>query len=146
MPILLIEDDPLWENAIVEELEEAGYQVEVADTFEKARAMLNLGGEQTECKQSEFDLLIVDIRLPADHEGLKILEELQTRQSEAGISVEEQPRVIISSVLNHVAVSDWEDRARSDMFLVKPYDLSALVKGVRSLLEPKTDGDSSNEN
>ena len=58
MSILLIEDDPLWEDAIVGELEEAGYQVEVADTFEKARAMLNLDSEQTVCKQSKFDLLI----------------------------------------------------------------------------------------
>lgn len=143
MSILLIEDDPLWEEAIVEELEEAGYQVEVADTFEKARATLNLDSEQTE--HPKYDLLIIDIRLPADHEGLKILEELQARQSKAGIPVEEQPRVIISSVLNHVAVSAWEDRARSDMFLVKPYDLSKLVKGVRSLLEPRTDKNSSDE-
>jgi len=143
MSILLIEDDPLWEDAIVRFLEAAGYEVEVADTFEKARAMLNLDSEQPE--QPKFDLLIVDIRLPADHEGLRILEELQTRQGEAGVPVEEQPRVIISSVLNHVAVSDWEDRARSDMFLVKPYNLSALVKGVRSLLEPRTDRSSSDE-
>jgi len=131
--ILLIEDDPLWEDAIVQTLEAEGYVVEVARTAADGREMLGLGGESS--GQCEYGLLIVDVRLPANHEGLQLVARLREVQDQNHVPLDEQPRVIVSTVLNHVAVSEWKDRSRWHVFLVKPYKLDELVESVASLLQ-----------
>jgi DNA-binding response OmpR family regulator len=133
--ILLVEDDPIWQGAIARRLRAAGYMVEVAQTADEAKARLGLegGGEPG----ARFDLLIVDIRLPSGNEGLELAEALRQRQEQAGIPLDEQPRLIMSTVLNHIAVDTWQDRARWDAFFVKPYEVSTLVERVRALLSPE---------
>ena len=138
--ILLIEDDPLWEDAIVKVLKNEGYEIEAASTVKEARIMLGLDSGQP--GQVRFDLLIVDIRVPADLEGLRIVAELRAQYDEVAIPVKQQPRLIMSTVLNHIAVSEWQDRARWDVFLVKPYELWRLVQSVRNLLKPDGGGSS----
>jgi DNA-binding response OmpR family regulator len=131
--ILLIEDDPLWVDAIVTILGKEGYKVEVASNVDEARELLGLAGSQP--PERKFDLLIVDIRLPRDNEGLQILAEVRKQQEEASIHWEEQPRVIMSTVLHHVSVEkEWKERVRWDAYLVKRYELYELVDSMRKLL------------
>ncbi len=133
--ILLVEDDPIWQAAIARRLRAAGYAVEVAQTAAEAKALLGLeGGEGPGAK---FDLLILDIRLPAGNEGLELAEAVRQRHEQAGVPPDEQPRLIMSTVLNHIAVDTWEDRTRWDAFFVKPYEVSKLVDRVRALLSPE---------
>ena len=128
--ILLIEDDPLWEDAIVRFAEDSGYKIEVARTADEARSKLGLTGK--EVAEANFDLLIVDIRIPSDHEGLQIIKELRHKQNRLAIAQERGPRVIMSSVLDKIAVAEWEAEVKWDRFLVKPYDLKELLKIIGS--------------
>jgi len=130
--ILLIEDDPVWEDSIVSSLEAAGYAMDVARTVADANEILGLGGESS--GQCKYDLLIIDVRLPADHEGLQLVARLRELQDQDHVPLDRQPRVIVSTVLNHVAVAEWTDKARWNVFLVKPYEIRALMEAVRECL------------
>jgi DNA-binding response OmpR family regulator len=132
--ILLIEDDPHWEEAIVEALRGEGYQIDVARTVKEAARKLGLGHGQS--AQPKYDLLIADVRMPSGNEGLELVGKLREGQDKAGVPHEAQPVLIVSTVLNHIACQEWENRARWAAFLVKPYKLPEMVAQVRALLKP----------
>lgn len=124
--ILLIEDDIAYHKVIGDELEDEGYNVEIAETKQEAREKL---------KESDFDLLIVDIRLPSGFEGLELAEDLRKQEKEDGKAPDESIHMIFSTVLNHEIVRERADKIDYDAFLVKPYNLSELVLTVKRILE-----------
>jgi DNA-binding response OmpR family regulator len=123
--ILLVEDDIAYQKAIGGELEDEGYNVETAETEQEAREKL---------KENDFDLLIVDIRLPSDFEGLELTEDLRKQEKEEGKAPGKSMHLIFSTVLNHEAVRERADKIVHDAFLVKPYHLSELVLTVKRIL------------
>lgn len=124
--ILLIEDDIAYQKVMGDELEDEGYNVEIAETKQEAQEKL---------KKNDFDLLIVDIRLPSGFEGLELAEDLRKQEKKDNKEPDKSMHLIFSTVLGHETVRERADKIGYDKFLVKPYDLSELVLTVRQILE-----------
>ena len=63
--ILLIDDEQIWRNHIKEVLEKTGYYVKTADSGDMAVELL---------KESDFDVIITDIRMESEFRGIEVLE------------------------------------------------------------------------
>lgn len=116
MNILLIEDEAALAETMSHYLQAEGYHCEwvpsLAQAVEKAWVY-------------EYDCLVVDINLP-DGNGLKVIEGLKKRRSNAGI--------IVVSARNAV-----EDRIKgleigADDYLTKPFDLSELNARIKAVI------------
>jgi DNA-binding response OmpR family regulator len=70
--ILVVEDDRLLRKAIVEELEEADFQVFAAENSTEAFRIVN---------ENKIDLIYLDIMLPGDMNGYGILKQLKLEES-----------------------------------------------------------------
>ena len=68
--ILIVEDDVVLNNLMADHLQAAGYRAHSAISWASAKAIL---------QKEEPDLILLDIRLP-DGDGMKLLEEVSTRQ------------------------------------------------------------------
>ena len=106
--ILLAEDEALVRELIIEDLNDAGFEVVAARDGEEALQILR--------EDSNFDVLFTDIRMPGSVDGWQLAE--HGRQLISGL------RVIYSTGLGEA------DRAigPTDRFLTKPYRLDALLK------------------
>ena len=120
-PLLVIEDDPDIAEAILAELNSAGYATEHASSYdaglEAARA-------------SPHGILLVDRGLDGQ-DGLKIIEILRGEGDRT-------PAILIS------AMSSVDDRivglkAGGDDYLVKPFDVRELVARIEALLRRRID-------
>lgn len=117
MKLLVVEDDPLFGEAIVGALEEAGYQTKLAASGAKALEM---------AVEESFDMVLQDIRLP-DADGLDILKEFLVIQ----------PRAKALVMTGHGTV----DRAVEAMklgacdFLSKPFPVEILLAKLSKALK-----------
>jgi len=116
MRILLVEDNPRLVELIAEGLTLAGYVVDVAATLSEAEAHICV---------SDYDLLILDIRLP-DGSGRDLLRSVRAQ----GRSVPVLVATAISDTPHRIATLD--DGA--DDYLAKPFDMNELVARVRAIL------------
>ncbi len=70
--ILIVEDDPRWQNALRRFLKSEGYSIAIASSYDEAVAKL-----ETEC----FDLVVLDVRLVdwdvTNEEGMQVLEKIK---------------------------------------------------------------------
>ena len=104
--ILLAEDEALVRELIIEDLNDAGFEVVAARDGEEALQILR--------EDSNFDVLFTDIRMPGSVDGWQLAE--HGRQLIPGL------RVIYSTGLGDRAIGP------TDRFLTKPYRLDALLK------------------
>ena len=110
--ILVVEDDPLVADAVIWELEDAGYRVLTAASGEAALAIV---------RERRVDLLFTDIRLLDGMDGWRLAEEARKLRPDlpviytTGYTVE-QPRLVPGS-----------------LFLHKPYRPSAVIDAAASL-------------
>ncbi len=116
MKILIIEDESELLNSASEYLKSEGYRVEEASNF-------NTGLDKI--VSYNYDCIVADIGLP-DGDGLRLVRELKSRRSDAGI-------IIIS------ARSSLDDKIAglevgSDDYLTKPFHLSELNARVKAVL------------
>lgn len=120
MRILLIEDEERIASFVARGLKEANYIIDVANEGEKGLFMAEV---------NEYDLLILDIRLPGK-DGISICRELRSKNHNL-------PILMLS------AKDTTEDKVRglncgADDYLSKPFSFKELLARVQALLRRKT--------
>jgi DNA-binding response OmpR family regulator len=117
--VLIVDDEQLLVRTVSSVLKEAGYRVATAGSAEQAEK-LAFGG-------SPFDLIVVDNRLPKES-GIELIQRLR----EATV----KSRVILMTAYETPEVKAEAKRLKVDRYLTKPFDLTALVDDVKSLIGP----------
>lgn len=116
MRILVIEDDPLLNDAIQSGLRQAGCAV---DGFANARQAL------AALQTTPYELIVLDLGLPG-MDGLELLRQLRSAQRELPVLI----LTARDTVADRVAGLD----AGADDYLIKPFDMGELSARVRALL------------
>jgi DNA-binding response OmpR family regulator len=113
--ILVVEDHADSAEAFSRLLKNHGYEVEVADTIEAARAA---------AAAQSFDLLLCDLTLP-DGDGRKLLQEIRASKPVKGIALS-----------GHGSPDDIRASldAGFDDHLVKPADLAKITSAIAKVL------------
>jgi len=115
--ILIVDDDESIRKTIASILEEKGYTV---DTAENGRDAV------TRCKAKEYNLALVDIRLP-DTEGTKLLHALETVS----------PKMVKIIMTGYPALQNAIEAANqgADAYLIKPVKIDILLNTIEEHLE-----------
>lgn len=116
MKVLIIEDEAELLHSSMEYLKTEGYVCEDATTLEDGLRKIH---------SYNYDCVVADIGLP-DGNGLKIVEELRTKTSDAG--------VIIISARNSLDDKIVGLDIGADDYLTKPFHLSELNARLKSIL------------
>ncbi|MCL2799564.1 MAG: response regulator [Endomicrobia bacterium] len=117
--VLIVEDDEIARDTLAENLRAKGFDVDVAENGAEALLLV---------KQSHYEILLVDYRLP-DTNGLAVIKDSLT------VDKETVPIVVTgySSVEN--AVDSM--RVGAYDYLIKPVNIDALVSEMRIVLNEK---------
>ncbi len=118
--VLLIEDEPRVAAAVARAIQEAGYELSVAETAAAA---------ETLWKEGKPDVVILDLGLP-DRDGLDLLADIR----ESGLNT---PVLVLS------ARSSMSDRVTgldsgADDYLGKPFGVEELLARIRVMLRRRT--------
>lgn len=116
MKVLVVEDEPLMADFISRGLRDNTFEVDVAADGEQA--MLQV-------KSNEYDLIILDLRLPRKH-GLTICRELREREIRA-------PVLMLTALDSGSDVVNGLNSGADD-YLPKPFDFGVLLARMRALL------------
>jgi len=121
MKILVIEDEVKMAKALKKGLNQAGYEVEGANTGEEAFFLIST---------KRYDLILLDWMLPG-RSGIEILTAMRDSQNE-------------TPVLILTAKDEVEDKvegldAGADDYLVKPFAFPELLARIRALSKRRTD-------
>ncbi|HVZ35784.1 MAG TPA: response regulator, partial [Polyangiaceae bacterium] len=116
--VLMVDDDPIQLRTGLRILTHLGYKV---TTLESGREALALLQQRARSKQPAFDLLILDMLLSEDRDGLEVLE--RARELFPG-----QRAILVSG---H-APSERAERARGQgvQWLPKPFTVDTLARAV----------------
>lgn len=117
--VLIVDDEQLLARTLSTVLREAGYRTVVAGSAEEA--------EQHAFGEAPMDLIVVDVRLPRES-GLAMVKRLRDRALPS--------KVILMTAYETPDVKSEARRLKVDRYLKKPFDLTALVDEVRSLIGP----------
>jgi DNA-binding response OmpR family regulator len=115
--VLIVDDEQLLARTLSTVLREAGYRTVVAGSAEEA--------ERYAFGESPMDLIVVDVRLPRES-GLEMVKRLRERALPS--------KVILMTAYETPDVKSEARRLKVDRYLKKPFDLTALVDEVRSLI------------
>jgi CheY-like chemotaxis protein len=111
--VLVVEDEVLVRMMIADQLRIAGYTViEAADAHEASQVLQH---------SADVRLVISDIQLPGSMDGVALARLIRSQYPDT--------KVILTS--GHLAESD---RADHDGFFHKPYDVSKIMRHIKSLL------------
>lgn len=113
--VLVVEDEVLIRMVVTDLLREAGYRVVEAASGDEATSILASG--------QRLDLLITDVRMPGDIDGMDLT--FQWKRSRP-----ERPAIVVSGHLSQGASYP------ADLFLSKPYAGDALLAAVERLIGP----------
>jgi len=116
--VLVVEDEPNIRSVIVELLENCGFTVLVADGRVSALRIVNFAGR--------IDLLVSDIGLPADIDGLDL----------ASTARQHRPDLKVLFVTSHSNYSEVDGRLwTGDVeVLIRPFTLDNLARKVQSMV------------
>ncbi len=116
MKVLVVDDDPSIRLLYKEELEEEGYEVQVASSGQEALRVFD---------EFEPDIVTLDILMP-DMDGIQVLRKMK----------EKRPRV---PVIMSTAYDYRDDFAvwASEAYVVKSSDLTELKKTIREILQKR---------
>jgi DNA-binding response OmpR family regulator len=117
--VLIVDDEQLLARTLSTVLREAGYRTVVAGSAEEA--------ERHVFGESPMDLIVVDVRLPRES-GIEMVKRLRERSLRS--------KVILMTAYETPEVKSEARRLKVDRYLKKPFDLTALVDEVRSLIGP----------
>ncbi|MBQ7101181.1 MAG: response regulator transcription factor [Clostridia bacterium] len=118
--ILLVEDDSFLREGLTEVLQGEGYEVISADSFLKAKEMLNF---------FSYNLMIFDVMLP-DGNGLDLCTQLRASGSTL-------PVLFLTACDDEIQVVRGLDCGADD-YVTKPFRLLELLSRVRALLRRNT--------
>lgn len=115
MNILLVEDDERISKFLVKGLGEAGYQIVLADSGEKARDFINT---------YDFDIILMDIMLPG-MDGMQLTQLIRFKKNYT-------PILVIS------ALNSPDDKIKmldlgADDYLSKPFHFEELISRIKAL-------------
>jgi len=117
-PILIVEDEAIMRESLRDWLTDIGYEVETVEAGEEA--LETLAGR-------DFDLAIVDMRLPGK-DGIEVLKEAKTKRPQLkGIIITAYPSVDTAVEAMKYGAIDY---------LSKPVDLNQLEELIRGTLGP----------
>ena len=119
MSILLVEDEWLIREVFAEELLEAGFEVREAENGNRAAALIEA---QPEC----FVLLVTDIHMPGDLDGIEVARLLRERRPDVPV---------IYMTGRPDALNGIRPLGPRDVLLRKPFAPSELLAAARRLLE-----------
>ena len=117
--VLIVDDEKLLVRTLSNALKEAGYRITIAGSAEQAEKHV-FGG-------SAFDLILLDNRLPKGS-GIEVIR----RAKEEAV----KSRVILMTAYETPEVKAEAKRLRVDRYLKKPFDLTALLEEIESLIGP----------
>ncbi|MFO7177415.1 MAG: substrate-binding domain-containing protein, partial [Pseudomonadota bacterium] len=121
--VLVVDDDPAQLRTARRVLTYLGHHVETADSGKKAIAILLEAARRDE--PSPYDLLVLDVILNEEHDGLDVLAQIQRHFPEQ--------RAILAS--GHAPSERAEQAvARGLTWLVKPYTTEALARAIEQAL------------
>ncbi|MDN3272980.1 response regulator [Frankia sp. RB7] len=113
--VLVVEDDPLLRMLAVEVVEEAGFKAIEAGDADEAVALLE--------SRTDIALVFTDINMPGSMDGLKLAHAVRNRWPPIKILVVSGKQPLQSS-----------DLPSNSFFVSKPYQASALVEELRSII------------
>jgi two-component system response regulator AtoC len=117
--VLIVDDEQLLARTLSTVLREAGYRTVVAGSAEDA--------EQHVFGEAPLDLIVVDNRLPRES-GIQMIQRLRDQSL--------QSKVILMTAYETPEVKAEARRLKVDRYLKKPFDLTAIVDEVKSLIGP----------
>ena len=135
MKIFLLEDDPIYQDLLLSDLEDEGYEIVTHECVQGAAEKIKEGG---------FDLLLVDIMIPETAElagceirdgGIRILENLAAESYQLPVTFfvsvygfEENSSRIEALNLNGNAPD-------IQMYFRKPYNFDSLLQSIKKIEE-----------
>ena len=117
--VLIVDDEQLLARTLSTVLREAGYRTVVAGSAEDAEP--HVFGD------APLDLIVVDNRLPRES-GIQMIQRLRDQSL--------QSKVILMTAYETPEVKAEARRLKVDRYLKKPFDLTAMVNEVKSLIGP----------
>jgi len=115
--ILVVEDEPLLRMDLVDNLQDAGFEVLEASNSVEAIEILSEHGE--------VRLMMTDVDMPGGMDGVKLAAYVRDRW----------PPLKIIVVSGHRRVS-MDDIPAESRFFSKPYDPRRLIKSIHEMLTP----------
>lgn len=119
--ILVIDDDPLVLRSIRKILTKKKYNVEEAKNSEDAI---------TKCEDSNFDLILCDIRMPGNN-GLQTIERIRLLCEEKNRS--EIPVIFITGYASEDAPIKAVKLKAKD-YILKPFDMDELLESIENVI------------
>ena len=117
--VLIVDDEKLLVRTLSNALKEAGYKITIAGSAEQA--------EKHVFGDPPFDLIILDNRLPKES-GIEVVKRVRERSVRS--------KVILMTAYETPEVKSEAKRLRVDRYLKKPFDLTALLEEIQSLIGP----------
>ena len=114
--ILLVEDDTFLREGLIELLTNESYKITAAENANKAKTYLNM---------TDFDLVVLDVRLP-DGSGLDICREIRT-------DGKTMPVLFLTACDDENEIVTGLDSGADD-YVTKPFGIKVLLSRIRALL------------
>lgn len=121
MSILVVEDDPLFREAVISVLQMQGYQVDSANSAAEAAK---------KARSRHYELLVSDIRINGDVDGVEGLAQIRLIQPDI--------RCILMTGFADIDAPMRAARLQADDYLLKPFKLHALTQSVQTVLEKES--------
>lgn len=113
--ILVVEDEALVRMGIVDELEDAGFEVYEASNAVEAIVLL--------AANSRIELMFTDVDMPGGDDGLKLAAAVRDRWPPI--------KIIVTSGLRNVDVDSLPVESR---FMPKPYNPDTVIRSIREMI------------
>ncbi len=117
--VLIVDDEKLLVRTLSNALKEAGYKITIAGSAEQA--------EKHVFGENPFDLILLDNRLPKES-GIEVIRRVRERAVKS--------KVILMTAYETPDVKAEAKRLKVDRYLKKPFDLTALLEEIESLIGP----------
>lgn len=115
--LLIVDDEETLRILVRSELEERGYEVDEAESGEKALEKLQTG---------KYDLVILDIRMPG-MDGLEVLRKIKSDNL--------APKVIMLTGVEELKIAHDSLQLGANDFLTKPYEIRTLLACINRVLK-----------
>lgn len=113
--VLVVDDDPILRFTLALEIGECGFKVREAASADEAEAMLDTG--------MPIDVVITDIQMPGDHDGLALAKTVRAFRPRTKV-------IVTSGILPKTGIVGV-----ADAYFGKPYDTGRLIQRIRFLLD-----------